>query len=215
MRCGALSSFLIAVAQMAISCKTGSPQLFIIHPPLPYAPNKVRRYCTMEVKALHILWHRNLKFENNISWIAGQTCAVEFSAKNLFVFPKTCPFCFLRILLSVDKERIVGFGKVSVENCCYHLLLIYFKNCYLLKRGIAEGILKIIAIILTLTPKIFISEQKGGCREGILKTSRGKLLFKSRINLPLLWQSLMLLTPWLGGGGRITNINILKVFAIS
>ena len=86
MRCGALSSFLIAVAQMAISCKTGSPQLFIIHPPLPYAPNKVGRYCTMEVKALHILWHRNLKFENNILWIAGQTCAVEFSAKNLFGF---------------------------------------------------------------------------------------------------------------------------------
>ena len=55
MRCGALSSFLIAVAQMAISCKTGSPQLFIIHPPLPYAPNKVGRYCTMEVKALHIV----------------------------------------------------------------------------------------------------------------------------------------------------------------
>ena len=40
----------------------------------------------MEVKALHILWHRNLKFENNILWIGGQTCAVEFSAKNLFGF---------------------------------------------------------------------------------------------------------------------------------
>ena len=41
MWCGALSSFLIAVAQMAISCKTGSPQLFIIHPPLPMHPIKL------------------------------------------------------------------------------------------------------------------------------------------------------------------------------